>query len=72
MTAEVITYRLRSAMRDVGKALGVPEEEVDRLAKQVELPPVRSTGETKKGRRRSPAAPIVGDRGGEAARGFSP
>ncbi|MCE5267687.1 MAG: error-prone DNA polymerase [Planctomycetaceae bacterium] len=36
MTAEVITYRPRSAIRDVGKALGMPIEEVDRLAKQVE------------------------------------
>ena len=36
MTAEVITYRPRSAVRDVGKALGLPLEEIDRLAKQIE------------------------------------
>ncbi len=36
MTAEVITYRPRSAIRDVGKALGLPAEEIDRLAKQIE------------------------------------
>ncbi|MEN6451095.1 MAG: error-prone DNA polymerase [Thermoguttaceae bacterium] len=36
MTAEVITYRPRSAIRDVGKALGLPLEQVDALAKQVE------------------------------------
>jgi error-prone DNA polymerase len=36
MTAEVITYRPRSAVRDVGAALGMPAEEVDRLAKRIE------------------------------------
>ncbi len=33
MTAEVITYRPRSAVRDVGKALGLSLETVDRIAK---------------------------------------
>jgi error-prone DNA polymerase len=33
MTAEVITYRFRSAVRDVGKALGFSLDEVDRLAR---------------------------------------
>ncbi len=28
------TYRLKSAVRDVGKALGLPEQEIDRLAKR--------------------------------------
>src|SRR5689334_25428848 len=32
MTANVITYRRRSAMRDVGKALGFPEETLARLS----------------------------------------
>src|SRR5690348_11758486 len=32
MTANVITYRGRSAVRDVGKALGFPEAELKRLA----------------------------------------
>ena len=36
MTAEVITYRPRSAVRDVGRALGMPAELVDRLAKRIE------------------------------------
>ncbi len=35
MTANVITYRGRSAVRDVGKALGFDEEEVGRLASQI-------------------------------------
>ena len=33
MTANVITYRGRSAAREVGKVLGIEPEEVDRLAK---------------------------------------
>jgi error-prone DNA polymerase len=33
MTANVITYRTRSAVREVGKALGFAPEQVDRLAK---------------------------------------
>ncbi|HWA98315.1 MAG TPA: error-prone DNA polymerase [Pirellulales bacterium] len=33
MTAEVITYRTRSAVRDVGKALGLSLQQVDVLAK---------------------------------------
>src|SRR5207248_2690814 len=36
LAAEVITYRLRSAVRDVGKALGLSLDRVDALAKQVE------------------------------------
>ena len=36
MTAEVITYRPRSAVRDVGRALGMPAEQIDRLAKRME------------------------------------
>lgn len=35
MTANVITYRERSAARDVGKALGFSQEQVDRFAKKV-------------------------------------
>src|SRR6202035_2703416 len=34
MTAEVITYRTRSAIRDVGKALGLSLDEVDAVAKE--------------------------------------
>jgi len=33
MTANVITYRGRSAAREVGKALGIEETQIDRLAK---------------------------------------
>jgi len=36
MTAEVITYRPRSAMRDVGKALGLSLDRVDALAKMLD------------------------------------
>ncbi len=36
MTAEVITYRPRSAVRDVGKALGLSLDRVDVLAKSLE------------------------------------
>src|SRR5216117_992770 len=36
MTANVITYRGRSAAREVGKALGLPAEMQDRLARLVE------------------------------------
>jgi len=36
LTAEVITYRRRSAVRDVGKALGFSLDLVDRLAKDIE------------------------------------
>ncbi len=36
MTAEVITYRPRSAVRDVGKALGLALDRVDALAKKIE------------------------------------
>src|SRR5581483_998645 len=35
MTAELITYRPRSAVRDVGKALGLSLDRVDALAKAV-------------------------------------
>lgn len=36
MTAVVITYRTRSAIRDVGKALGLSLDRVDAVAKQVD------------------------------------
>src|SRR5690606_22708809 len=36
MTAEVITYRPKSAVRDVGKALGLSLDRVDALAKGFE------------------------------------
>jgi hypothetical protein len=36
LTAEVITYRRRSAIRDVGKSLGFSLDAVDRIAKRVD------------------------------------
>ncbi len=36
MTAEVITYRPRSAVRDVGRALGLSLDRIDSLAKSIE------------------------------------
>lgn len=36
MTAEVITYRPRSAVRDVGKALGISLDRIDALAKTLD------------------------------------
>jgi error-prone DNA polymerase len=52
LTAAVITYRPRSAVRDVGKALGINSEQVERMAKntswwdehQVVSEKVRETG----------------------------
>ncbi len=35
IAATVITYRLRSALRDVGRALGVAPEDIDRMAKSL-------------------------------------
>jgi len=37
MTAEVITYRPRSAIRDVGKALGLSLDRVETLAKTIDI-----------------------------------
>ncbi len=37
LTAEVITYRRRSAVRDVGKVLGLSLDAVDRIAKQINI-----------------------------------
>ena len=36
LVGEIISYKMRSAVRDVGKALGLPEAEMDKLAKRVE------------------------------------
>ena len=57
MTAVVTTYRSKSAIRDVGKALGIDEEVIDRIAKlggrggqiddsESKQGPQRRTGET--------------------------
>lgn len=42
LTAEVITYRERSAVRDVGKALGLSPDRVDALAKTLDHHPART------------------------------
>ena len=39
IVAEVITYRPRLAVRDVGKALGLSLDAVGRLAKAIDWPP---------------------------------
>ena len=46
MTANVITYRSRSAARDVGKALSIDEAEIDRLAKVMHNFEFTDPGET--------------------------
>ncbi len=45
MTATLITYRLRSALRDVAKALGWPLDTIDRLTARV---PRRSAGDAER------------------------
>jgi error-prone DNA polymerase len=60
MTAEVITYRFRSAVRDVGKALGFSLAEVDRLAKLLDAHGrQRSLGERSRQAGLDPASPEV-------------
>ena len=44
MTANVITYRARSASREIGRVLGLPQPEIDRLGKL--LPQFEFTSET--------------------------
>ena len=36
MTGTIATYRMKGAIRDLGKALGLPPEDVDKLAKRVD------------------------------------
>ncbi len=59
MTAEVITYRRRSAIRDVGKALGLPLEEGPGDDEGGQGPGTRGQGERRKGegRRREEPPP---------------
>ena len=63
MTAELITYRPRSAMRDVGKALGLSLDRVDFLAKALghhdageKLPAPLARGGARPGRAGSPGS----------------
>ena len=45
LTGTIATYMVKGAVRDLGKALGLPEEEVDQLAKQIGLGQRQKTAE---------------------------
>src|SRR5712672_1801406 len=61
MTANVITYRARSASREIGKVLGLPQEELDRLSKL--LPHFEFTSDSDSLQNRAREAGLaVGDR----------
>jgi error-prone DNA polymerase len=45
MVAEVITYRARSAVRDIGKALGLSLDQVDALAKSLDTSSAAKVGD---------------------------
>src|SRR6267154_323080 len=61
MTANVITYRARSASREIGKVLGLPQEELDRLSKL--LPQFEFTSDSDSLQNRAREAGLaVGDR----------
>ncbi|MBC5811671.1 MAG: hypothetical protein GIW95_12580, partial [Candidatus Eremiobacteraeota bacterium] len=60
MTAEVITYRPRSAIRDVGKALGLSAAQVDALAKNYDA--IGDFGEDAQPRGNDHAQPRGSDR----------
>ena len=42
LTGMISTYKMKGAIRDLGKALGLPRQEVDKLAKRVESYSARS------------------------------
>ena len=48
LVASFATYRARGAIRDVGKALGLPQAELERLARQTEGSPRRVAEELKR------------------------
>ena len=62
MTANVITYRDRSASREIGKVLGIPMDEIDRLA--AAHAPLRVRGRRRHAAKRGSSAPgsTAGDR----------
>jgi error-prone DNA polymerase len=66
MTANVITYRDRSAAREVGKVLGIEPAQVDRLAKVMHNFEFRDSTETLDGHLRT-----VGLEGGDRVRLFA-
>jgi error-prone DNA polymerase len=45
LTGTIATYMIKGAVRDLGKALGLPEEEVDQLAKQSDWGSARKLAE---------------------------
>ncbi len=49
MVAEVITYRARSAVRDIGKALGLSLDQVDALAKSLDTSSAAKVGDEARG-----------------------
>jgi error-prone DNA polymerase len=61
MTANVITYRARSASREIGKVLGLPQEELDRLSKLLPQFEFTSDDDSLQNRARE-AGLAVGDR----------
>ena len=44
LTGTIATYQIKGAVRDLGKALGLPEAEIDRLAKQADWGSARKLG----------------------------
>jgi len=36
LTSTIVTYQMKGAVRDLGKALGLPEAEIDQLAKHAD------------------------------------
>ncbi len=45
LTGTIATYRINGAVRDLGKALGLPEADIDHLSKQVDWGSARHLGE---------------------------
>jgi error-prone DNA polymerase len=60
MVANVIRYRARSAVRDVGKALGIPQTALDRLAKMLGHYDTHLEAEVLQHAGLAPDAPVTG------------
>ncbi len=70
MTANVITYRDRSASREIGKVLGIPQDELDQLARHMrrfEYVDPRRHARVAAGARRLRARPTGGSRSSRAS-----
>jgi error-prone DNA polymerase len=48
LTGTIATYQIKGAVRDLGKALGLPEAEIDRLAKQADWGSAKKLGKKMK------------------------